>query len=249
MILATFIEQLPFTALLNRVFGPAVLALLKALGIHAEHPEAPITNFVAMEILVALLLITMFAVVRARISVDSPGGLQHLFESYEGFINDQAHEIIGHGSEQFVTFLSVLGLFILIANLVGLVPTLEAPTASPAVPFGLAICTFFYYHFHGIKAQGGYKYAKHFAGPMAILAPLMVPIELISHFARLLSLTVRLYANMFAGDLVTMVFFSLIPVGVPLVFMALHIGVSLLQAYIFVLLSMVYLQGAVAHEH
>jgi F-type H+-transporting ATPase subunit a len=81
------------------------------------------------------------------------------------------------------------------------------------------------------------------------LAIIMVPIEIISHLARMLSLTVRLYANMFAGDMVTWVFFSLVPIGVPIIFLALHLGVSLLQTYIFVLLTMVYLSGAVAEEH
>lgn len=249
MILATFVEQLPFTALLNRIFGPAVLALFKLLGIHSEHPEAPITNFVAMEILVAIILIALFALVRTRISADNPGGLQHTFEGVENFIKNQSHEIIGHGSEEFTAFLTTLFLFILVANLMGVIPAMESPTGNPAVPLGCALCAFFYYHFHGVKTQGGWGYTKHFGGPMWWLAPLMFPIEIISHLARLLSLTVRLFANMFAGDLVTLVFFSLVPVGVPIVFMGLHIFVSLLQAYIFVLLSMVYLQGAVAHEH
>ena len=84
---------------------------------------------------------------------------------------------------------------------------------------------------------------------MPILAPLMVPIELISHLARVLSLTIRLYANIFAGDMVTWVFFSLVPVGIPIAFLGLHLGVSILQTYIFVLLTTVYLQGAVAEEH
>ena len=84
---------------------------------------------------------------------------------------------------------------------------------------------------------------------MPALAPLMIPIELISHLARVLSLTIRLFANMFAGDMVTLVFFSLVPIGIPIAFLGLHIGVSLLQTYIFVLLTTVYLQGAVADEH
>jgi F-type H+-transporting ATPase subunit a len=81
------------------------------------------------------------------------------------------------------------------------------------------------------------------------LAILMFPIEIISHLARVLSLTIRLYANMFAGDMVTLVFISLIPIGVPIVFLGLHIGVSFLQTYIFILLTTVYLSGAVAEEH
>jgi F-type H+-transporting ATPase subunit a len=92
-------------------------------------------------------------------------------------------------------------------------------------------------------------YLKHFLGPMWWLSPLMLPLEIISHLARLMSLTIRLYANMFAGDMVTLVFFSLIPLAVPVLFLGLHIGVALLQAYIFVLLTTVYLAGAVATEH
>jgi F-type H+-transporting ATPase subunit a len=105
-----------------------------------------------------------------------------------------------------------------------------------------------YYQAQGFKHHG-IAYLKHFMGPMWWLAIIMVPIEIISHLARMLSLTVRLYANMFAGDMVTMVFFSLVPIGVPIIFLGLHIGVSLLQTYIFVLLTMVYLSGAVAEEH
>jgi F-type H+-transporting ATPase subunit a len=111
------------------------------------------------------------------------------------------------------------------------------------------VLTFIYYHANGIKKQGLWHYLKHFAGPMPALAILMVPIEIVSHCARMLSLTVRLYANMFAGDLVTMVFFSLVPIGLPIIFMALHLGVSIIQTYVFVLLAMIYLQGAVGEEH
>src|SRR5205814_1161563 len=85
-------------------------------------------------------------------------------------------------------------------------------TYNPAVPLGLAIVAWLYYHWHGIRKQGVLTYAKHFTGPMPILAPLMIPIEIISHIARMMSLTIRLYANIFAGDLVTLVFFSLIPI-------------------------------------
>jgi F-type H+-transporting ATPase subunit a len=128
------------------------------------------------------------------------------------------------------------------------VPGLEAPTAFVVVPLGLALCTFGYYQAQGFR-QHGIKYLKQFLGPVMWLSPLMILLEIISHVARLLSLTVRLYANMFAGDLVTLVFLSLVPVFLPVLFLGLHIFVALLQAYIFVLLAMVYLAGAVAMEH
>jgi F-type H+-transporting ATPase subunit a len=241
-------EQLPFTALLNHLFGGAALSILQALHIHPEYPSAPITNAVAMQILVAGLLIAVFLVVRARLSVDRPGALQHVFEGLQGFVDQQSKEIIGAHSERFTPFLATLGIFILLCNLIGLIPAFESPTAVPSVPLGCAIVAFGYYHLQGIKEHGA-GYVKSFLGPVWWLSWLMLPIELVSHTARLLSLTIRLFANMFAGDMVTLVFFSLVPVGVPIAFLGLHVAVSLLQAYIFVLLSSVYLAGAVAEEH
>lgn len=242
-------EQLWFTAFLNHLFAGPVTALLRAIHIEPRFPNAPIPNSASMELLVFIFLVLLFALGRSRLSVEKPGALQHMFEGIHGFIEGQSHEIIGHGAEKFVPFLVILGLFILLCNLIGLIPGFESPTATAVVPLGCAILTFVYYHFQGVRKQGLFRYLKHFAGPMPALAPLMVPIELISHLARMLSLTVRLYANMFAGDMVTLIFISLVPVGVPIVFIGLHIGVSLIQTYVFVLLAMVYLGGAVAEEH
>jgi len=241
-------EQLWFTQILNHLFAGPVTWLLRAVHFEPKYPQAPIANSVAMEFLVFLILIVLFAAVRSRLSVDNPGGLQHIFEGAHGFVTGQSEEIIGHHSEGYTPFLMALGFFILLCNLIGLIPGFESPTAVPVVPLGCAVCAFFYYQAQGFK-HAGIAYLKHFAGPMPLMAPLMVPIELISHFARMLSLTIRLYANMFAGDMVTLVFFSLVPIGVPIVFLGLHIGVSLLQTYIFVLLTTVYLAGAVAEEH
>ena len=241
-------EQLWFTAFLNHLLAGPVSALLRALHIEPEFPQAPIPNSVAMEVLVLAFLVLFFVFVRSRLSVERPGALQHIVEGARNFIQGQSHEIIGHHSERFTAFLMTLGFFILICNLIGLIPGFESPTATPYVPLGCAIVAFFYYHTQGFK-KAGLGYLKHFAGPMLLLAPLMIPIEIISHCARVLSLTIRLYANMFAGDMVTLVFFSLVPIGVPVLFLGLHVGVSLLQTYIFVLLTTVYLAGAVAEEH
>ncbi len=241
-------EQLWFTEILNRLFAGPVNAFLALLGLHAKHPQAPITDSFAMELLVFLFLLIVFLLVRARLSVDSPGGLQHAFEGIEGFVLSQSHEIIGHHSESYTPFFAIVFIFILMANLIGLIPGFESPTGVPAVPLGCAICSFIYYHTQGFK-HAGIGYLKHFLGPIPALAPLMLPIELISHTARLLSLTVRLWANIFAGDLITLVFFSMIPIGVPIVFAGLHIVVAVLQAYVFMLLSIIYVSGAVAEEH
>jgi len=250
-------EQLAFTALLNRLFGPPVLALLLKLHIHPTYPATPISNSFAMELLVALLLTIFFIAVRARLSVERPGGLQHTMEGIYGFVNNLASETISHHPEKFVPYLTALGLFILSCNLIGLVPGMESPTAVPIVPLGCALLTWFYYHYHGVKENGAIGYLKHFIGPqegmplpLRIFLPiLLLPIEAFSHVARIMSLTVRLFANMFAGEMVTLVFFSLIPLGVPLVFEGLHIGVSFIQTYIFVLLAAAYLGEATAQEH
>lgn len=241
-------EQLWFTEILNHLFAGPVTSFLHLLGITSKHPSAPISNSFAMELLVFAFLLIVFLLVRSRLSVESPGALQHTFEGIEGFVLGQSHEIIGHHSEPYTPFFAIIFIFILVCNLIGLIPGFESPTGVPSVPLGCAICAFFYYHLQGFK-HAGVAYLKHFLGPIPALAPLMLPIELISHTARLLSLTVRLWANIFAGDLITLVFFSMIPIGVPIVFSGLHIVVAILQAYVFMLLSIIYVSGAVSEEH
>jgi len=237
-----------FAQFLNLHFGASAAAVLRALHIQPLHPTAPITDAVAMEVLVFLALIAYFVVVRMTLSVEKPAAVQHLAEMTHEFVTEQGEQIIGHGSERFTAYLTTLLLFILLSNLLGLIPGLESPTANVVVPLGFALVTFLYYHYHGVRSNG-FGYVKQFLGPVWWLYPLMLPIELISHLARILSLTVRLYANMFAGDLLTIAFFSLIPLGIPLAFLGLHLFVSVVQAYVFFLLAAIYLSLAVAHEH
>lgn len=240
--------QLLITRFLNHFFARPVDGLLSALHIAPAYPRAPITNAVAMELLIFLVLIGYFLLVRARLSVETPGGIQHLAEMTNEFVSEQGHQIIGEGHERFTSYLTALGLFILLCNLAGLVPGLSSPTADVTVPLGFAVVTFLYYHYHGIRSNGP-SYIKQFLGPLPVLAPLLFPIEIISHLARVLSLTVRLYANMYAGDLLTLAFFSLVPIGIPLIFLGLHFGVAIIQAYVFMLLAAIYLSLAVAHDH
>jgi len=241
-------HQLLFTEFLNAHFAAPVTALLEAFHVHPKYAEAPITNAFAMELLVFFFLVAYFVVVRLTLSVEKPGAVQHMAEMTNDFVKGQGEQIIGHGSERFVSYLTALLLFILMSNLLGLIPGFESPTANVVVPLGFALTTFLYYHYHGIRANGA-AYIKQFLGPVWWLYPLLFPIELISHFARVLSLTVRLYANMFAGDLLTLAFFSLIPIGIPLIFLGLHLGVAVIQAYVFFLLACIYLSLAIAHDH
>jgi len=238
-----------FTALLNHLFGGPVKALLEALGIHPHNPAEPIPNWFAMEIVVALVIIVVFSLLRARLSMDRPGKLQHVFEVAVEFMRGQANEIAGHHGHHFVPMVLTIGMFILFGNLLGLIPTFHSPTAAIHVTLGLAMLAFVYYHYEGARHQGVGKYILHFGGPVWWLSPLMFPIEIVSHFGRPLSLSVRLFANIFAGDLVFLIFFGLVPLAVPMVFLGLHVFVAFLQAYIFMLLTLVYLGGAVAEEH
>jgi F-type H+-transporting ATPase subunit a len=241
--------QTAFTAFLNQHFGGLANSILQAVHVQPKFADAPITNAFAMEILVLLILLAFFVLVRISLNVEMPNAVQQVAEMIHGFVSDQAESIIGHGSQRYVLFTTCVLLFILLGNLLGMIPGLIAPTSNPTVPLGVALLTFLYYNFHGLREQGPVGYLKHFLGPIWWISWMMLPIEIISHLARILSLTVRLYANMFAGEMVTLVFFSLVPFAIPVVFMGLHLGVALIQAYIFMLLTMIYLAGAVAHEH
>ena len=219
------------------------------LGIVGAHPDPrPWANFVVMQFVVVLLLMVVVALVRWRLSAGRPGNLQQAFELLYEFVNGQAEDQLGHNGIRYLGYFGTIFLFILTANLIGLFPCFESPTQNPSVTAGCALTTFIYYNLVGIQALG-FKYPLTFAGPVWWLAPLMLPIEIISHLARCLSLTVRLYANMFAGEQVTLVFLRLTFFLVPVVFMGLHVFVGVVQAYIFMLLTMVYVGGAVAHEH
>jgi F-type H+-transporting ATPase subunit a len=241
-------DMFAITRLLNALFGGPVSSLQHAVGIQTT-PATAIDNAFALELLVTLGLILFFLIVRATLSVESPNAAQQVAEIIHGAIGDQSEQIIGHGYEKFQSFVTCIFLFILLNNLLGAIPGIPAPTAHPVVPLGLATLTFLFYNFHGIRAQGPIGYLKHFAGPVWWMAWLIFPIEVISHLARVLSLTIRLYANMFASDLVTLVFFSLIPIAVPAVFIGLHVAVSVIQAFVFMLLTMIYLSLATAHDH
>src|SRR5882672_5543347 len=172
-------EQLWFTEFLNHHLGSFVTGLLHRIGIQPAYPDAPISDPVAMEVLVVLILIAFFLAVRASLSVENPNGLQHSVEAVQEFLTEQADSVIGHGYERYLPYAIAVGAFILVSNLLGLIPGFESPTASPTVPLGCAVVTFVYYHYHGIRTHGVH-YVKQFTGPVWALAPLMIVIEVIS---------------------------------------------------------------------
>jgi F-type H+-transporting ATPase subunit a len=242
-------NELWLTALFNQYLAGAANSILGLFGIAAKDPAKPWENWIVMELLVVAILLVLVAVLRSSFSVDKPGKLQHLFEVFWGFLKNSTDEIGIHHGGKYVSYFGTLFIFILFMNLLGLIPTFESPTMTPAVPCGLALCTFVYYNSMGFREHGVMKYLAHFAGPIPLLAPLMVPIELVSHLARPLSLTIRLFANMFAGEQVTTAFLGLTYLVFPAVFMGLHLFVAFLQAYIFTLLTMIYVSIATEHEH
>ena len=241
-------HELWFTELLNNYLAAPAQAVLNLVGMQAADPARPWANFVAMEILVALIMVVLFALLRSSLSVDKPSKLQHVFELIYNFQRGQADEIIGHhDGPKYVAFAGTLFIFVLFGNLIGVVPSFESPTMFAPVPAGCAMATFLVYNVLGFTSNGA-GYLKHFTGPIPWLTPLMLPIEVISHLARPMSLTIRLYANMVAGEKVTLVFLALTYFLVPEVFMGLHVFVSLIQAFIFMVLTMIYIGGAVSHE-
>jgi F-type H+-transporting ATPase subunit a len=259
-------HQTWFAAILNKLLGGAVTPLLAKIGRAPADTLHPIPNYVAMEILVILLLLTGMVLLRRRLSVENPGKFQHIAEIVVTFTQDMCEEIIGHGSGRYVAMIATLGIFIVLCNLLGMIPTLQTPTAHIQVALGCAVAVFLYYNFQGVRQHGVIGYLKHLSGPMLAIAIVMFPIEVIGNVGRLLSLSVRLYANMMVGDLLEWVFSTPVPTAMsaafhmaflgpviailaPTVFMALHVFVSLLQAYIFMLLPAVYIGMAVSEEH
>lgn len=259
-------KELWFTAVLNKLLSGLVSALLGQIalihGLEWVRPQDPahaIPNYIAMEIFVILVLIGGALLLRSRLSVENPGRFQHAMEVLVQFIQTTSEEIIGHGSKRYVGLLGTLFIFVAACNLLSLFPTLGVPVpafgieVSPTgyiqTTLGCAVAAFLYYNFQGLRHHGVLGYLKHFCGPILAMAIIMFPIEVIGNVGRLLSLSVRLYANMLVGGLLEKVFGGLVPLLIPVIFMALHIFVSLLQAYIFMLLPAVYISLAVSEEH
>jgi F-type H+-transporting ATPase subunit a len=238
-----------FAALLNKLFAGLLTPFLVRIGQRPANPAAPIPKYVAEEILVVLILIMGAIALRSLLSVEKPGRFQLAVEFVVEFTRNLADEVIGKEGRRYIAWIVTLGIFICLCNLLGLIPTLDSPTAHVEVPLGCALLVFVHYNLQGFKHHGIFGYLRHLAGPMAAVAVLMFPLEVFSNFLRMLSLSVRLYANMYAGGLVENIFTGLIPIAVPSIFMALHIFESLLQAYIFMILPALYIALAMQEEH
>jgi F-type H+-transporting ATPase subunit a len=245
-------HQLWIVQAANALVGPLVLRVLTALGFHVKPGADVIPNYLVMVYLIVIGLSALAFVLRSRLSVNDPGKLQIVFEDLVGALGGLLEDMVGPKGRQYLTLVGTIGFFILAANLMGLVPGLMAPTSSINVTLGCALTVWVFYHIQGVKEQGVGAYLKHFAAPPGapmFIAPIMLPIEIISHFSRVLSLSLRLFGNIFGEELVILILFSIVPFLVPLPMMFLGIVTSTLQAFIFVMLTMIYLGGAVAAEH
>ena len=261
----------------NHIFGPLALRLLHALGLQPADYERPIPEYIVMSLIVFVICIGLALVLRSRLSVERPGAMQQIAEMLLSNplsfgIKDLLEENVGHGAEKFIPFVGSISVFILFSNLLGVIPALSSPTGGglPIVPLGCAVLTFLYFNYHGLRHHGPIGYVKTFTGPVWWLSWLIGPVEMISATARILSLTVRLWANIFASDLIYVIFlgllispvqwgwskspalgvaFAVFPALIPLLFVGLHIFVSIIQAYVFTVLPSIYLGQAVAEEH
>ena len=236
----------------NALFGPMVGTLLAALGRPVPQGVQVIPDYLVMPALIVVAWTVVCLIVRRSLSVENPGRLQILVEDGVAAVQSMLHDYVGHKGPRYLAIVTTMFVFILTGNLMGLIPGLMAPTGNINVTLGCALTVAVYYHIQGIKEQGLGSYLKHFAAPPGapiFLAPIMLTIEIISHLSRVLSLSLRLFGNIFGEELVILILFSIIPFVVPLPMMFLGIITASLQAFIFVLLTTIYLGGAVATEH
>lgn len=202
------------------------------------------------------ILLVVLALVARREQAASPEPLvpdgrftpRDIFEVVTAWLADMAEGMIGHGATRYVPLFATLFLFILVSNLIGLLPGFTPPTDSFSTTLGLGVVSFFAYNYYGFR-EHGVKYLKQFMGPALFLAPLMIVVELFSHLFRPISLAIRLFGNMFADHLVLGIFTSMTYFIVPVAFYMLGALVCVVQAFVFTVLTMVYIALAVSHDH
>lgn len=178
-----------------------------------------------------------------------PGGLQNLHEATISGMLYMAKDVIGEEkARQYFWLAGSIGFYVFYCNMIGIIPGFEAPTSALDFTLVLALIVFFFYHFEGIRKQGVVHYFAHFMGPIKWLAPLMLPVEIISHFSRIISLSFRLFGNIKGDDMFLLVMLMLVPWVVPIAPFAILTFMALLQAFVFMILTYVYLAGAVIVE-
>jgi F-type H+-transporting ATPase subunit a len=199
-------------------------------------------------LLAALCAMALTGLVRARLA-RVPGGLQQTFEFVVNGLKGLIHDNIHHHPDKYLPFIGTMALFVFFNNMFGLIPFLNPGTSNWNVTLGAALVVFGYYNFQGMKEQGFFKYWGHFAGPIWWLAPLMFPLEILGLLSRILSHSLRLFGNIAGEHVVAGIFFALMPLLLPVPLMVMGLFFGLIQTFVFTMLSVIYLSGAVAHEH
>ncbi len=265
----------PITELVNKAIGQPVLHLLEQAGFHPHDKTNPIPDYVVMSVIVTVVIVGLALLLKRRLSVDRPGAAQQIAEllmtnPLKMGLRDLLDENAGHHGRQYMSMVGTVAVFILVSNLISVFPIFVSPTAAHPVPFACAVVTFCYFNWQGIRAHGALGYLKHFCGPVWWLSPLIFVVEIISTTLRLLSLTVRLWANMLSSELIYVIFLGLLmqpaiyfyqklpavgialgifPATIPIAFVLLHVFVAVMQTFVFTLLPSVYLGMATSHEH
>jgi F-type H+-transporting ATPase subunit a len=206
-------------------------------------PEHVTYTWFAMAILIGLSLVARFTLKKS-----APTGVQNLMETIVGGLENYVEEIMGPEGKHYLPLIGSLFLFILVCNLQGLFPGFDSPTANINTTLALALVSFTATHYIGLRRHG-LGYIKHFFGPMWVLAPFMFIIEVISHIARVLSLSIRLFGNMIAKHVLLLVLFFLFPYFLQVPILGLGLLVAFVQAGVFALLTMLYLAGSIEEAH
>jgi len=268
------------TVFVNRLLGGAVASLLAAIGVSVE-PLHAVPDYVVTSLLIVLVSMAFVMWLKPRLSAERPGGAQQMCEflltnPVKFGIRDLLDDSIPHGGRKFIAMVGTVGIFVLLCNLVSVIPVFASPTGHPSVPLACALVTFFYFNAMGMAKHGvgGYLWMftgmKEFSIGGLVLACLLFPVEIVSTLARILSLTVRLWANMFSSELLYSIFLGMLllpvtylstksviaeyivgvfPATIPVAFIGLHVFVAVIQAFVFTILPSVYLGMAVAEEH
>jgi F-type H+-transporting ATPase subunit a len=230
-----------------RIFGPDWPGEGKTFEQYIAEGYLPIPTHVVMFLIVVFIAVVILTILRGKLSAESPTHRQQTFEVGVEAIRNLLSEIVGPRGIKHFPVVATFGVLILLSNLMGMLPDMISPTANFNVTLALAMTSFLYYNYIGIRENGLLGYLRHFAGPVVFLAPLMIPIEIVTNLARILSLSMRLFGNIYGEEQASGAIANMVQWIVPVLMMPLGLLTSVLQTFIFMLLSMIYL-GEVTHH-
>jgi F-type H+-transporting ATPase subunit a len=233
-----------------KIFGPEWPGENKSFQEYHDAGYLPIPTHVVMFLFVVLVAVVVLTILRGKLSVESPNKRQQTFEVGVETIRGLLKDLVGVEGMKHFPVVATFGLLILLSNLTGMLPDMVAPTANFNVTLALAITSFLYYNYVGIRENGLLGYIKHFGGPVPSIAIMLIlfPIEIISNLARILSLSMRLFGNIYGEEQVSGVISSLMQWVAPVLLMPLALLTFVLQTFIFIVLSMVYLGEVSGHS-